>query len=94
MTQRPPDHPKEMQTEVVWTCLPFIHQVRLKPSGKAQWKGGRRQSRQNKRWEDNIREWTGLEFAKSQEGSGEQGTMEETGCEVICGAPMTPAVKG
>ena len=29
-------------------------------------KGGRRQVRQRKRWEDNIREWTGLEFAKSQ----------------------------
>ena len=29
-------------------------------------KGGRRQGRQKKRWKDNIREWTGLEFAKSQ----------------------------
>ena len=29
-------------------------------------KGGRRQDRQRKRWEDNIREWTGVEFAKSQ----------------------------
>ena len=29
-------------------------------------KGGRRQGRQRKRWEENIREWTGLEFAKSQ----------------------------
>ena len=29
-------------------------------------KGGRRQGRQRKRWEDNISEWTGLEFAKSQ----------------------------
>ena len=29
-------------------------------------KGGRRQSGQKKRWKDNIREWTGLEFAKSQ----------------------------
>ena len=28
-------------------------------------KGGRRQGRQRKKWEDNIREWTGLEFAKS-----------------------------
>ena len=28
-------------------------------------KGGRRQGRQRKRWEDNIREWTGLEFPKS-----------------------------
>ena len=29
-------------------------------------KGGRRQGRQRKRWEDDIREWTGLEFGKSQ----------------------------
>ena len=29
-------------------------------------KAGRRQGRQRKRWEDNIREWTGLELAKSQ----------------------------
>ena len=29
-------------------------------------KGGRRQGRQKKRWENNIREWTSLEFAKSQ----------------------------
>ena len=28
-------------------------------------RGGRRQSRQRKRWEDNVREWTGLEFGKS-----------------------------
>ena len=29
-------------------------------------KGGRRQGRQRMRWEDNIREWTGLKFGKSQ----------------------------
>ena len=29
-------------------------------------KGGGRQGRQRKRWEDNIRELTGLEFSKSQ----------------------------
>ena len=29
-------------------------------------KGKRRQDRRKKRWEDNIREWTGLEFANSQ----------------------------
>ena len=28
--------------------------------------GGRRQGRQRKRWEDNIKKWTGLEFDKSQ----------------------------
>ena len=29
-------------------------------------KGGRRQGKQKKRWEDYIREWTGLEFTKFQ----------------------------
>ena len=29
-------------------------------------KGGRRRGRQRKRWEDNIRERTGLEFGRSQ----------------------------
>ena len=29
-------------------------------------KGERRQGRQRKRWEDNIREWAGLEFGREQ----------------------------
>ena len=29
-------------------------------------KGGRRQGRQRKRWKDNIRDWTGLKFGRSQ----------------------------
>ena len=33
-------------------------------------KGGRRQGGQRKRWEDNVREWTGLDFAKSQRAVG------------------------
>ena len=33
-------------------------------------KGRRRQGRQRKRWEDSIREWTGLEFAKFQRAVG------------------------
>ena len=28
------------------------------------------------------------------QGNGEQRKMEETGCEVTCGAPTTPTVKG
>ena len=56
-------------------------------------KGGRRQGRQRKRWEDNIREWTGLEFGRSQRAV-ENGKMEEIGCEIIYGAPTTLAVKG
>ena len=34
--------------------------------------GGRRQGTQRKRWEDNIREWTGLEFAKPSTSSAKQ----------------------
>ena len=49
---------------MVWICLPFIrsiqnHLARYSESGK-------KTSRQKKRLENNIREWTGLEFAKSQ----------------------------
>ena len=29
-------------------------------------RGGRRQDRERKWWEDNVREWTGLELAKSK----------------------------
>ena len=43
-----------------------VHQVWPKPILQGRVKGGRRQGRQRKRWEDNIREWTGLEFGKSQ----------------------------
>ena len=57
-------------------------------------KGGRRQGRQKKRWEDNIKEWTGLEFAKSRRAVKNREQIEETGCEIICGAPTTLAVKG
>ena len=63
-TWRPPDHHKEMQTAVVWSCLQFVrsgqnHLARHSERGK-------RQGRQRKRWTENIREWTGLEFTKSQ----------------------------
>ena len=41
-------------------------------------KGGRRQGRPRKRLEDNIREWTGLEFGKSQRAVENKGKMEKT----------------
>ena len=46
-------------------------------------KGGRRQGRQRKRGEDNIRPGV----RQVPEGCGEQIKMEESGCEIICGAP-------
>ena len=57
-------------------------------------KGGTRKVRQRKRWEDNIREWTGLEFGRSQTTAENREKMEKTGCEIICGAPTTLEVKG
>ena len=53
-------------------------------------KGGRRQSRQKRRWK-----WTSLEFAKSQRAvENRRKQMVETGCEVIRVAPTTIAFKG
>ena len=63
-TRRPPDHRKEMQTAEVWSCFPFIRSVQNHLARHSERE--RNQGRQRKRWEDNIREWTGLEFAKSQ----------------------------
>ena len=37
-------------------------------------------------------DWPGVR--QVPEGSREQRKMEKTGCEIICGAPTTPAVKG
>ena len=63
-TRRPPYHRKETQTAVVWSCFPFIRSGQNHLQGTVE--GGRRQDRQKKRWEDNIREWIGQEIIKSQ----------------------------
>ena len=49
-------------------------------------KGGRRQGRQRKRWEDNIREWTGLEFAKSQSAVENRGKWRK----LVVKSPVVP----
>ena len=59
--------------------------------GTVKW--GRRQGRQRKRWEGNIREWTGLEFGKPQRAV-ENRENGENWFQIICGAPTTLAVKG
>ena len=53
-----------MQSAVVWSCFPFIrsgqnHLARHSERGK-------KTRRTKEEVEDNIREWTGLEFGKSQ----------------------------
>ena len=65
--RRPPDHPKEIQTEVDGhvSCSSDLAKTILQSTVKVG-----RQGRQKKRWEDKIREWTGLEFAKSKRPEG------------------------
>ena len=80
-----------MQTAVVWSCLPFTRSgqnllARHSERGK--------KTRQRKRWEDNIREWTGLEFGKSQRAVENRGKWRNLVCKIIFGAPVTLRVKG
>ena len=86
------DHVWETQTAVVWSCLPFIrsgqnHLARHSERGK--------KTRPTKK--EVGRQHQGMDrpgVRQVPEGSGEQGKMEKTGCEIICGAPTTLAVKG
>ena len=57
-------------------------------------KGGRRQGRQRKRWDHKHEGMDRPGVRQVPEGSGGQGKMEETGCEIICGAPTTLVTKG
>ena len=70
-----------------------VHQVWPKLSCKAQCKG-----KKTRQIEEEVgRQHQGMDrpgVRQVPEGGGEQRKMEETGCEVICGASTTPAVKG
>ena len=85
---RRPDHRKETQPAVVWPCLPFIrsgqnhlarHSERLKKTRQTEEEVGRQHQGMDR---PGVR--------RVPEGSEEQGKMEETGCEIICGAPKDP----
>ena len=81
-----------MQTGVVWTCLPFIR------SGQNHLARHSERGKKTRQTEKEVgRQHQGLDrlgVHQIPEGSGEHRKMEETGCEVICGAPKTFAVKG
>ena len=93
-TRRPPNDRKETQTAVVWSCFPFIrsgqnHLARHSERGK--------KLRQTEK--DVGRQHQGMDrpgVRKVPEGSGEHRKMEETeetGYEIIYGAPTTLAVR-
>ncbi|MEW8545037.1 MAG: hypothetical protein AB2693_16050 [Candidatus Thiodiazotropha sp.] len=53
-----------MKTEMVWQCLKdFSGLAKTISAGYSERKG--RRGRQKKRWEDNIKEWTGIDVASS-----------------------------
>ena len=82
---------EDLLTSVKRRKLQWCGHVSL--SSGRQVKGGRRQDRQ----EEVGRQHQGMDrpgVRHVSEGSGEQGKMEEAGCEIICGAPTTLAVKG
>ena len=90
-TRRPPDHRKEVQIAVVWSCLPFIR------SGQNHLARHSERGKKTKQTEEEMgRQHQGMDrpgVRQVPEGSGEQRKIEETGCEIICGAPTTLAVK-
>ena len=89
---RLPDHGKETQTAVVWSCLPFIR------SGQNHLARHSERGKKTRQTEEEVgRRHQGMDrpgVRQVLEGSGEQAKMEETGCEIIRGAPTTLAVKG
>ena len=91
-TRRPPDHGKETKIAVVCSCLLLIG------SGQNHLAGHSKRGMNTRQSEEEVgRQHQGMDRPRVRqvpEGSGEQGKMEETGCEIICGALTTLAVEG
>ena len=87
----PPDHRKETQSAVVWSCLPFIrsgqnHLARHSERGM--------KTRQTEEEVGSQHQGTDRPGVRQvPEGSGER-ENRGTGCEIICGVPTTLTVKG
>ena len=64
-TRKPLDHRKEVQTAVVWSCLPFIRSGQNHLARHSE-RGTKTRQTEERGGKTNIREWTDLEFTKSQ----------------------------
>ena len=80
-TWRLPDHGKETQTAVVWSCLLYIR------SGQSHLARHSERGKKTRQTEEEVgRQHLGMDrpgVHQVPEGSGEQGKMEETGCVII-----------
>ena len=86
-TQRSPDDRKEIQSAVVWSCLPFIR------SGQNHLSRHSERGKKTRQTEEEVaRQHQGMDrpgVRQVPEGSGEQGKREKTSCEITCSAPTT-----
>ena len=75
----------ETQTEVVWTCLQFIR------SGQNHFERHSERGKKTRQTEEEVgRQHQGMDRPGVRQVTEEnREKMEETGCEVICGAPTT-----
>ena len=81
-TTRRPDHRKETQTAVVWTYLPFTRSCQNRFARHSERRKKTRQTEEEVGSQRQEMDRPGVR--QVPEGSGEQGKMEETGCEIIC----------
>ena len=88
LKQRPTDHRKETQTAVVWSCLPFISSGQNHLARHSEDKADR--GRSGKTTSGNGQAWS----SPNPRGHWRIEKLEETGWEIICGAPTTLAIKG
>ena len=91
-TRRTPDHRKEIQTAVVSSSLLFMK------SGQNHLARDTERGEKTRQTEEEVerqhQEMDRPGVRQVPECSGEQGKMEETGCEIICCIPVTLMVKG
>ena len=77
---------------MVWSCFLFIR------FGQNYLARHRERGKKTRQTEEEVgRQHQGMDrhgVCQVPEGSREQEKMEETGCKIICGAPMTLVVKG
>ena len=91
--RRPPAHGKERH-KLQW----YGHVSRSSGLAKTIMQGTVKGGRKTGQTEEKVeRQYQGMDrpgVRQVTEGSGEQGKMEETSCEIVCGATATLAVKG
>ena len=89
-TRRPPDDRKVTHTAVVWSGLSSFRSGQNHLASEREKKTGQTEEAVGRQHQGMDRPGV----RQVPEGSGEQAKMGETGCEIICGAPTTLAVKG